>query len=114
MPELKTDKRRKIAVKENAIYRTIDANRNRLKEGLRVCEDITRYILDDTELTRKFKQIRHKVTDVLDKGPTLYVKVNMPPELSCLVTRHSFEEMELHEGKEVYLTFKATSIHLFD
>jgi molybdopterin-binding protein len=54
------------------------------------------------------------ITNVVDKGSTLYVTVSIPPELSCLVTRHSFEEMELHEGKEVYLTFKASSIHLFD
>jgi molybdopterin-binding protein len=54
------------------------------------------------------------ITHVVDKGSTLYVTVSIPPELSCLVTRHSFEEMELHEGKKVYLTFKASSIHLFD
>jgi molybdate/tungstate transport system ATP-binding protein len=54
------------------------------------------------------------ITRILDKGSTLYITVNIPPELSCLVTRHSFEEMELHEGKEVFLTFKAASIHLFD
>jgi len=54
------------------------------------------------------------ITTVTDKGSTLYITVNIPPELSCLVTRHSFEEMELHEGKKVFLTFKASSIHLFD
>jgi molybdopterin-binding protein len=54
------------------------------------------------------------ITSVVDKGSTLYVTVNIPPELSCLVTRHSFEEMGLHEGKRVYITFKASSIHLFD
>jgi molybdopterin-binding protein len=54
------------------------------------------------------------ITSVIDKGSTLYVTVNIPPELSCLVTRHSFEEMELSEGKKVFLTFKASSIHLFD
>jgi molybdopterin-binding protein len=54
------------------------------------------------------------ITNVVDKGSTLYVTVNIPPELSCLVTRHSFEEMELQLGKEVYVTFKASSIHLFD
>jgi molybdopterin-binding protein len=54
------------------------------------------------------------ITNVVDKGSTLYVTVNIPPELSCLVTRHSFEEMGLHEGKRVYITFKASSIHLFD
>jgi molybdopterin-binding protein len=54
------------------------------------------------------------ITHVVDKGSTLYVTVSIPPELSCLVTRHSFEEMELHEGKKIYVTFKASSIHLFD
>jgi len=54
------------------------------------------------------------ITHVADKGSTLYVTVSIPPELSCLVTRHSFREMELHEGKKVYLTFKASSINLFD
>jgi molybdopterin-binding protein len=54
------------------------------------------------------------ITNIVDKGSTLYISVNIPPELSCLVTRHSFEELELHEGKKVYVTFKASSIHLFD
>jgi molybdopterin-binding protein len=54
------------------------------------------------------------ITNVVDKGSTLYVTVSIPPALSCLVTRHSFKEMRLHEGKKVYLTFKASSIHLFD
>ncbi len=53
------------------------------------------------------------ITRILDKGSTLYITVNVPPELSSLVTRHSFEEMELGEGKEVFVTFKASSIHLF-
>jgi molybdopterin-binding protein len=54
------------------------------------------------------------ITDIVDKGSTLYISVNIPPELSCLVTRHSFEELGLHKGKKVYVTFKASSIHLFD
>jgi molybdopterin-binding protein len=54
------------------------------------------------------------IARILDKGSTLYITVNLPPELSCLVTRHSFEEIGLHEGQKVYITFKATSVHLFD
>ncbi len=54
------------------------------------------------------------ITNVVDKSSTLYVTVSIPPALSCLVTRHSFQEMELGEGKRVYITFKASSIHLFD
>jgi molybdate/tungstate transport system ATP-binding protein len=54
------------------------------------------------------------ITRIIDKGSTLYVTVNIPPELSCLITRHSFEELALHEGNKVFLTFKASAIHLFD
>ena len=54
------------------------------------------------------------ITHVIDKGSTLYITVSIPPELSCLITRHSFEELELHEGKKVYMTFKASAVHLFD
>jgi molybdopterin-binding protein len=50
---------------------------------------------------------------IIDKGSIIYVTVSIPPELSCLVTRHSFEEMALAEGTKVFLTFKASSIHLF-
>jgi len=40
-------------------YRIIDANLNRLREGIRVVEDICRYIFDDPEISAKLKQLRH-------------------------------------------------------
>jgi len=43
------------------IERLIDANLNRLKEGLRVVEDICRYIHDDTTITPKIKSLRHQL-----------------------------------------------------
>ena len=49
------------------ILRTIDANANRLTEGLRVCEDITRFILLDKKKTQKFKSLRHKAHSVFNK-----------------------------------------------
>jgi len=53
------------------------------------------------------------ITNIADRGSTLYLTVNLPPDFICLVTRRSFEEMELAEGKKVYITFKATAIHIF-
>ena len=53
------------------------------------------------------------ITHVADKGSTLYFTVNLPPDFICLVTRRSFEEMGLAEGKKVYITFKATAVHVF-
>ena len=40
-------------------FRLIDANLNRLREGIRVLEDISRYIYDDKETAKKLKKIRH-------------------------------------------------------
>jgi len=40
----------------------IDANYNRAKEGLRVCEDVCRFIRDDQKSTARFKKIRHDLT----------------------------------------------------
>jgi len=43
------------------IKRVIDANLNRTKEGLRVLEEISRFILDDKQTTQRIKQIRSDV-----------------------------------------------------
>lgn len=46
---------------DERIYRVIDANLNRFKEGLRVVEDIRRYVFDDKTLALKIKNLRHQV-----------------------------------------------------
>ncbi|TRZ49100.1 MAG: ABC transporter ATP-binding protein [Dehalococcoidia bacterium] len=53
------------------------------------------------------------ITNISNKGAILYLTVTLPPDFICLVTRHSFEEMGLSEGKKVYITFKASAIHVF-
>ncbi len=42
------------------LYRVIDANLNRLKEGIRVVEDILRYKENNKELSSKLKSLRHQ------------------------------------------------------
>ncbi|WP_234697134.1 thiamine-phosphate pyrophosphorylase [Nitrosophilus alvini] len=44
---------------EPKLSRLIDANLNRLKEGIRVIEDIYRYIYDDKSISSKLKYLRH-------------------------------------------------------
>ena len=43
----------------NSLLRVIDANINRYKEGIRVVEDIYRYIYNDKEIASKLKALRH-------------------------------------------------------
>lgn len=42
------------------LFRVIDANLNRLKEGIRVVEDIMRYRDNNKELSSQLKNLRHK------------------------------------------------------
>ncbi|MCK5580915.1 MAG: thiamine-phosphate pyrophosphorylase [Candidatus Omnitrophica bacterium] len=55
------------SVTTKKVLRVIDANFNRAKEGLRVCEDVCRFLYDDRAKTRKYKEIRHKLTAVVGK-----------------------------------------------
>ncbi len=50
---------------ENKTMRMIDANLNRATEGIRVAEDIVRFILDDDRLTERLKKIRHEIVKLL-------------------------------------------------
>jgi thiamine-phosphate pyrophosphorylase len=54
----------------NKIYRIIDANANRLREALRVCEDITRFVIQDKKMTRQFKSLRHGISLAVNKFDT--------------------------------------------
>ncbi|WP_324171730.1 thiamine-phosphate pyrophosphorylase [Sulfurimonas sp.] len=42
------------------LFRVCDANLNRLKEGIRVVEDIMRYRDNNKTLSKKLKELRHK------------------------------------------------------
>jgi len=74
----------------NPVNRIIDANINRAKEGLRVCEEITRFILDSRQLTLELKSARHKI-DVLAK--------HLPASLKLLKNRDSL----LDVGRNIYI-----------
>lgn len=57
-------RKRLTSKNDAAVDRVIDANYNRAKEGLRVCEDTARFCLDDKDLTAGYKNIRHELTKV--------------------------------------------------
>jgi len=44
------------------VLRALDANCNRTREGLRVAEDVARFVLDDSKLLTRLKKLRHEVT----------------------------------------------------
>ncbi len=73
-----------MAGKKN-IYRILDANLNRSKEGLRVCEEVVRFALNDKKLTAYLRRLRHDISRVADKLPLDYA--------SLLASRNSKEDV---------------------
>ncbi len=51
------------------VYRVMDANLNRAREGLRVLEEIARFVLDDAELSVRLKEMRHSLVAVVSELP---------------------------------------------
>jgi len=45
------------------MLRLIDANLNRLSEGLRVLEDVSRFMLSDETLSGRLKELRHRLSE---------------------------------------------------
>ena len=52
---------------DQSFYRVLDANLNRAREGLRVCEEVARFLLEDPVLTRRCQRIRYTLTRVGEK-----------------------------------------------
>lgn len=53
-----------------------------------------------------------KVLQTTDLNRNVQVKVDVGKEFAAIVTKRSFQEMQLNLGSEVYLTFKASSVHV--
>ena len=51
------------------LYRILDANFNRSREGLRVCEEVSRFVWNSPGLTRDLKAVRHSISKVLKDTP---------------------------------------------
>lgn len=79
------------------VNRIIDANINRTKEGLRVCEEIARFILNSRPLTAEFKRIRHNIDSIIKR---------LPPNIKLIQERNSLKDI----GKNI----RANELHRAD
>jgi thiamine-phosphate pyrophosphorylase len=97
------------------LLRVIDANLNRLKEGIRVIEDIARYVHNDKELASKLKSLRHQcriepleallssrdsVNDVL--RPTMKSEMNRTDLRSIVIANYKRGEESSRVLEELY------------
>ena len=70
---------------EKSLLRILDANYNRAKEALRVCEDVARFYFSDARLTAHFKRLRHDLTRAL-----IELKI---PDRDMVAVRNSKEDV---------------------
>lgn len=88
--------------------RIIDANANRAREGMRVIEEISRFILEDIDLTTKLKEIRHKITEYikeLDPGKIFIFSRNSDSDVGAKINLKS-EKNRLNLYQIVEANFK--------
>ena len=55
---------------------------------------------------------RGQIDRVVSTGPLARVKIDCGFPLVALVTRRSVEDLDLQSGKNVYVSFKATGVHI--
>src|SRR5947209_4043463 len=78
---------------DNRVLRLMDANANRAREALRVVEDYSRLILDDSQLSAKLKSIRHQLADTTkDILPEAILHRDIPGDVGTFIKTSS----ELH------------------
>jgi thiamine-phosphate pyrophosphorylase len=87
---------------EKDIYRILDVNLNRAKEGLRVCEDIARFCLKDALLTRRLRRLRHAITQIF--------KSSRVDRLRMILERKSTQDLGRSFANK---TRKHSAAHLF-
>jgi molybdopterin-binding protein len=57
--------------------------------------------------------LKGTIARIIDEGSIIKIEVDVGIPIISALTRRSFDDMELCIGKEVYLTFKATDVHVF-
>jgi ABC-type Fe3+/spermidine/putrescine transport system ATPase subunit len=53
------------------------------------------------------------VTRITDRGATLNISLNLPPEITALLTRHQFMELGIKSGDRFYISLNPLLIHIF-
>jgi thiamine-phosphate pyrophosphorylase len=85
------------------ILRIIDANLNRSREGLRVCEEITRFILEDSRLSSQFKNLRQEISRNIKKLPVISEKLLESRDSQADVGRDILNKVSRRNYKDVFL-----------
>jgi ABC-type sugar transport system ATPase subunit len=57
--------------------------------------------------------IEGTITRIIDRGTITHIKVDVPPEFTCLALRRSLKELGLSENDRIFLTFEVSDVNVF-
>jgi len=84
------------------VFQIIDVNLNRVREGLRVCEEISRFVLKDKNLTKEIKNERHKLTEIFAEfEPSLLKHRN---SLKDIGLEKEFDKLSYKNTKDIAIS----------
>ena len=75
-------------------------------------EDITIWKSPANPLTSARNHLRGIVSSISSQGPLLQIKIDCGFPIIVLITRASFEDLEIETGMQVSAAFKASAVHL--
>ena len=78
------------------IFRIIDANFNRSREGLRVCEEVARFAWNCPSLTKDLKSVRHSISSILRETPATARILNSARDTENDVGRYGRSKSEMN------------------
>jgi len=87
------------------IFRILDANLNRSQEGLRVCEEVARFMLNSPTLTKELKDVRHGIAAIVKGMGPLRAKALRARDSKRDVGRSDvvLGEMPRSDARDVFL-----------
>ncbi|MDX1810027.1 MAG: thiamine phosphate synthase [Sulfurospirillaceae bacterium] len=89
------------------IYRILDANVNRAAEGIRVVEDICRFHFEDENLTKKLRDVRHKIRKNLASIDTHLLKHrDSDHDIGKSVSKESKIDKKASISQSIFANFK--------
>lgn len=89
------------------VYRVIDANLNRVSEGIRVLEDISRFVIENPKISKELRELRHHIrksfcNDALIENRNAYNDLGFKISLdSILDKKESIEDLVAANFKRV-------------
>jgi thiamine-phosphate pyrophosphorylase len=87
---------------QTGIWRIVDANVNRVKEGLRVCEEAARFVLDNRSFTRALKDARHAIEGLAASLPAREVLLDARQSSSDVGTASAKSELRRRNTLDIF------------